>query len=82
MAAAHIEHVPSIFVMRYETHHILPLAFGGDNKPENLALVESELHIALHAFIRGQTADMVAGDRREIDIPYLQGLLWPKPELH
>lgn len=79
MDAAHITHTPSFYLSNYEIHHIKPILLGGDNKSANLALVEPQLHIALHDFIDGQTGGMEPGDERTIDLPYMRGMTWPKP---
>lgn len=80
--AAHIANVPTVYLQRHETHHILPVRLGGDNKNDNLALVEPSLHIALHGFIENQTRGMEVGDKRDIDIPCMRGVIWPTVAFH
>lgn len=80
--AAHIAHVPCVYLQRHETHHILPVKLGGDNKNDNLVLVDPNLHIALHGFIENQIGGMEVGDKREIDIPYMRGAIWPVVTCH
>lgn len=65
----------------YQTHHILPVMFGGANETRNLALVKDTLHVECHQIIREQTDGMRVSESRMIQIPYMTGHLWPRPTL-
>jgi len=63
----------------FEVHHVHPLNLGGTNTWENLALVDPDLHKALHRYIDRQLAGSVMTDFKTIAIPTLAGRVWRSP---
>jgi hypothetical protein len=53
-----------------EKHHIRPLSLGGTNDLDNFAVVEKNLHKAIHTYINAQLGPDMDSGKRIIMIPH------------
>lgn len=58
-----------------DVHHIEPRSYGGQDE-NNRAVLPRCLHNKAHHILDRQTRGMKVGETREINLPYLEGIVW------
>jgi hypothetical protein len=74
--------LPIKSIERLKLHHIVPVSLSGAlpaghlHSLKNLALVDDDLHAAIHEFIDEQLRGVRAGQRTSVAIPILPEPVW------